>query len=230
MIRMWFGLTLLVGTALALMSLSSCARSQKLEGITISPASFTYFSPVPSNVTQVPIPLTAFGSYIHPPANKNITNQAIWASDNPNVAIVSSSGGALTAGPACGIANISASVYTDNGNTSGNVIVGYMTVTVEGPASQGCPTSTATSNLSVDITAGTADGTIVSSPTGINCGGSNNICSAAFPTSSSVALTATPNSGKSFLGWGSGCPSVSGNGLTCTVTMNGSVTVSASFN
>ena len=225
MIRKWFGLSLLILIAIVLLALASCARSQKLMGITITPSSFTYFSPAPPGVTQTPIPLTAYGSYIHPPQNKNVTTQAVWASDNPNVAVVGT-GGALTAGPACGIANISASVFTDNGNMSGNVVVGFMTVTVEGPASEGCPTSTATSNLSVDVTAGAADGTIVSSPSGINCG---SICSAAFATSSSVAITAVPNTGKSFLGWAN-CPSVSGGGLTCTVVLTSDMTVNASFN
>ena len=169
MIRKWFGFALLAVTALTLMSLSSCARSQKLTGITVTPSSFTYFSPAAAGVQQTPIPLTAYGSYIHPPANKNVTNQAVWASDNPLVAQVSNAG-QLTAGTGCGVGNISASIYTDGGNMNGNVVVGVMTVTVEGPASQGCPTSTATSNLSVDITAGNADGVIVSSPSGINCG------------------------------------------------------------
>jgi Divergent InlB B-repeat domain len=225
MIRKWLGIVLLVITAATLLVSSSCARSQQLTGITVSPSSFTYFSPAPPGVTQTPIPLTAYGSYIHPPANKNVTTQAVWASNNPNVANVAS-GGAMTAGAACGVADISASVYTDNGNMNGNVVVGFMTVTVEGPASEGCPTSTATSNLTVNITAGAADGVITSAPSGINCGST---CAAAFPTSSSVALTATPNSGKSFLGWAT-CPSVSGSGLTCTVIMNGDQSVSASFN
>jgi hypothetical protein len=224
MIRKWFGVTLLVLTAIALMNLSSCARNQKLQSITVSPSAFTYFSPAPPGVQQTPIPLTAYGSYIHPPQTKDITSQVVWASDNAVVADVSNAG-QLTDGVSCGIANISASVFTDGGNKNGNVVVGFMTVTVEGPASQGCPQGTATHNLSVDVTAGAADGVIASSPTGINCGST---CSAAFPSSSSVALTATPNSGKAFNGWASGCTSVSG--LTCNVTMNSDVTVTASFN
>jgi hypothetical protein len=228
MIRKWLGILLLVITAATLLISSGCARSQKLEGITVTPSSFTYFSPAPPGVLQTPIPLTAYGSYIHPPANKNVTTQAVWASDNPSVAVIGS-GGALTAGTACGVANVSASVYTDGGNMSGNVVVGFMTVTVQGPASEGCPTTTATSNLSVEITAGSGDGSITSSPSGINCGNGGNVCSAAFPTSSSVALTATPVSGKSFLGWPN-CPSVAVGGLTCTVVLTSDMTVSASFN
>jgi len=223
MTRKWFGVAAVILSATVLLSLSSCARSQKLETVTISPSAFTYFSPAPAGVQQTPIPLTAYGSYIHPPETKDISSQVTWASDNTIVADVSSAG-QLTDGVACGVANISATFYT-NGNTSGNLVVGFMTVTVQGPASQGCPQGTATNNLSVDVTAGAADGVIVSAPAGINCGST---CSAAFPANSSVALTATPISGKQFNGWASGCTTISG--LTCNVTMNSDVTVSASFN
>ena len=223
MIRKWFGVAVLLATAMVLLSLSSCARSQKLQGITISPSAFTYFSPAPAGVQQTPIPLTAYGSYIHPPETKDISSQVTWASDNTIVADVSSAG-QLTDGVACGVANISATFYT-GGNNSGNLVVGFMTVTVQGPSSQGCPQGTATHNLSVDVTAGAADGVIASAPAGINCG---TTCTAAFPANSSVALTATPLSGKQFNGWASGCTTTSG--LTCNVTMNSDVTVSASFN
>jgi len=226
MIRKWFVASAIVIAACSLLSLSSCARDQQLQGITISPATFTYFSAAPPGVQQTPIPLTAYGSYIHPQENKDITSKGTWASDNTVVADVSSTG-QLTDGVACGVANISASYFT-SGNKSGNVVVGFMTVTVEGPASEGCPQGTATHNLSVNVTAGTADGVITSSPTGINCGST---CSAAFAASSSVALTAVPNAGKAFGGWTAGCTTVTGNGgLTCNVTMNTDVTVSASFN
>jgi hypothetical protein len=219
----WISILGLVAAAIWLSSLSSCARNQQLEGITISPSAFTYFSPAAPNSQQTPIPLTAYGSYIHPPETKDITNQVTWGSDQTIVADVTS-GGQLTAGIACGVANISASVFTDHGNPKGNVVVGYMTVTVQGPASEGCPTGTATQNLSVDVTNGAADGVITSSPAGITCGAT---CSAPFPTASTVSLTAAPNTGHTFLGWASGCTSSAG--LTCNVTMNSNVIVSASF-
>jgi hypothetical protein len=218
----WIGIFGLVGAGVWLLSLSSCARSQQLTGITISPSAFTYFYPATQGVQQNAIPLTAYGTYIHPPETKEITNSVTWASDQTIVADVSSSG-VLTAGVACGVANISASVYTD-GNKTGNVIVGSMTVTVDGPASQGCPLGTATSNLSVDVTNGAADGVISSSPAGISCGST---CAFAFPTGSSVTLTAAPTSPHTFIGWASGCTSTSG--PTCEVTMGSDITVTASF-
>lgn len=68
-----------------------------------------------------------------------------------------------------------------------------------------------------------AGGTITSSPAGIDCG---NTCSYSFNTNSSVTLTAAATTGYVFSNW-SGCTSANGN--ICTVTMNNSKTVTATF-
>jgi len=222
--RQWFSIAALVVAATLLLIASSCAHNHDLVGITISPASYTYFSPAPANVQQVPIPLTAYGTFIHPPTTEDITSKVTWASNNTIVADVSSTG-QLTDGVACGVGDISATFFTDGGNKNGNLVVGFMTVTVQGPASEGCPQGTSTNNLTVDVTNG-ADGVIVSSPAGINCG---TTCTAAFPASSPVSLIAMPNMGKAFIGWVSGCTSTSGL-TTCNVTLDTSVTVTAQFN
>ncbi|MBL8644038.1 MAG: hypothetical protein JNK21_08885 [Rhodospirillaceae bacterium] len=65
-------------------------------------------------------------------------------------------------------------------------------------------------------------GTITSSPSGINCG---NTCSAKFTSGANVTLTATPTVGWQFAGWSGAC---TGTG-TCTVTMNGAVNVTGTF-
>jgi Beta-propeller repeat/Divergent InlB B-repeat domain len=57
-------------------------------------------------------------------------------------------------------------------------------------------------------------GTVTSSPAGINCGSD---CFEAYPTGTSVTLTAVPAPGSELDSW-SGCDSTSGN--TCTVSMN----------
>jgi hypothetical protein len=219
----WLSIAILVVVATLLLIGSSCAHNHDLVSITVSPSSFTYFSAAPPNVQQTPIPLTAYGTYIHPPDTRNITSQVVWASNNTLVADVSSTG-QLTAGVSCGIGNISASFYTDGGNKNGNVVVGLMTVTVQGPASEGCPQGGGTHNLSLSVTGG-ANGVIVSAPAGITCGST---CTAAFPAGSSVALTPTANTGHSFGGWGVGCTSLVGN--TCNVTMNSDVALTATFN
>ncbi len=69
----------------------------------------------------------------------------------------------------------------------------------------------------------TGNGTVTSSPAGINCG---ETCSFAFTSGSVVRLTAAPIGGATFVGWsGGGC---SGTGA-CDVVMNGNQTVTATF-
>jgi List-Bact-rpt repeat protein len=88
-------------------------------------------------------------------------------------------------------------------------------------------TVTATFNKLVTLKVskyGSGVGTVVSVPTGINCG---SICSAGYTSGTVVTLTATPSTGSSFAGWsGSGC---SGTG-SCVVTLSSSgKSVTATF-
>jgi hypothetical protein len=70
---------------------------------------------------------------------------------------------------------------------------------------------------------GTGVGTVISAPSGINCG---DTCSANFVSGNSVTLTASTSGGSSFTGWsGGGC---SGTG-SCVVVMNGNQAVNALF-
>lgn len=68
----------------------------------------------------------------------------------------------------------------------------------------------------------TGNGTVTSSPAGINCGID---CLETYAPGTTVTLTATPDSGWSFGGWGGAC---SGTG-SCVVTMNSATAVSATF-
>lgn len=77
-----------------------------------------------------------------------------------------------------------------------------------------------TSTLTVQRT---GNGTVTSSPGGINCG---NTCQASFSAGTQVTLTATPASGYAFSGWGGVC---SGSSTTCAVTMDANKAVTASF-
>ncbi len=90
-------------------------------------------------------------------------------------------------------------------------------------ASKSCTaTFNATRQLTV-IKAGLGNGTISSSPAGINCGSS---CSARFFINESVRLSATPGSSYRFSSW-TGCNSTAGN--ICTVTMTTAKSVTATF-
>jgi hypothetical protein len=100
-------------------------------------------------------------------------------------------------------------------DTAGNATTQTAAVTVAPPNSQ----------ILTVTPAGTGTGTVTSSPTGINCGAT---CSASFPTSAQVTLTAAPATGSTFAGFsGGGC---SGSATTCTVTLSSNQTVTATFN
>jgi hypothetical protein len=62
---------------------------------------------------------------------------------------------------------------------------------------------------------------------GIDCGDGSTDCSEPHGAGTSVTLTATPDSGASFSGWGGSC---SGTGTTCTISLTTSESVTASFN
>jgi Leucine-rich repeat (LRR) protein len=98
--------------------------------------------------------------------------------------------------------------------------------------------NTVVSDLSAEVSATTAaggagwngltvvregPGVVSSSPAGITCGGS---CAATFAPGTAVTLTATPDSGSTFLGWGDAC---AGTARTCDVTMDAAHTVTATF-
>jgi beta-galactosidase len=68
---------------------------------------------------------------------------------------------------------------------------------------------------------GTGNGTITGG--GLSCG---SLCNAVYVSGTSVVLTATPDSGSSFLGWGGAC---SGSSPTCTVSMTAAQSVTATF-
>jgi hypothetical protein len=67
------------------------------------------------------------------------------------------------------------------------------------------------------------NGTVRSTPEGINCGGD---CDQYYDTGTIVTLTAAPDAGSYFAGWSGDCTSLA---LTCKVTMDGDKDVTATF-
>ncbi len=79
-------------------------------------------------------------------------------------------------------------------------------------------------NFDVTVTTtGLGSGTVTSSPSGIDCPGT---CTATFPASTQVTLTAVPATGFDFSGWSGAC---SGNSVTCTIVSGGANSATAAF-
>jgi hypothetical protein len=114
-----------------------CATGQQLVSIQVAPGAVVFGSAcLPGDTNCGGVFLKATGTYTHPPATKDITNQVTWTSNIPGVVSVDSTG-TLTAGAECGVAGVTASDTIDTPHAS--VITGTATVTVDGPASP-CPT------------------------------------------------------------------------------------------
>lgn len=212
MIRKFLGLVALTA---AIAWLPSCGTGQRLVSIQVTPSTVTFGAADPVLQAQ----LTATGTYVHPPASKDITSQVTWTSDITQVAQVTSAG-IVSPNLTCGIANITATLKTNQPRD--NQVTGTMAVTVDGPSAQGCPGGTLPA-LTV-LFAGSGTGVVTSSPVGINCTAS---CSASFTAGATVTLTAAANSGSTFASW-TGCDAVTGQ--SCTVLLNASRTVTLTIN
>src|SRR5262245_29205685 len=71
---------------------------------------------------------------------------------------------------------------------------------------------------------GNGSGTVQSTPTGIDCGGSG--CSGIFPSGTSITLHATPDAGSQFGGWtGGGCSGTD----DCSVIVSGDMDIQPAF-
>ncbi|HKI27577.1 MAG TPA: hypothetical protein VKA07_14730 [Candidatus Sulfotelmatobacter sp.] len=131
--RNWFAMGALVVAGLALLNASSCARSRKLVGITVTPQGPTITLTAPGQVVSTQF--TALGAYIHPPETRDVTNIAVWTTDSPSIisANPNTPGEFSTTGNGCGTnLGITASVYSDPADPSaGSVILGTSTMSVK---------------------------------------------------------------------------------------------------
>ena len=80
--------------------------------------------------------------------------------------------------------------------------------------------------MTVTKTGTISAGSISSSPSGINCGTACTSTSSLFTQGTSVTLTATKATGKTFSGWGGAC---AGTTNTCRTTITAATNVSAGF-
>lgn len=207
------GTLVAVGAAL---SLPSCGHDQKLVSLQIMPQTFTFLTPDTTAREQ----FTAIGTYIHPPATKDITNQANWTIDFAGVVDMNSQGLASPHGNGgCGGVDVTATVPEGTGGSS-NIVVAVATAIVDDPSNILCPGGGKFGTLAVGVFGG---GTVTSLPAGISCTATGGTCVATYSVGASVLLTAS-----SIPVW-QNCPSAVGT-TTCVVTIpTGGTAVSASF-
>jgi len=131
--RSWIGLVLLAVGAAAMLSTSSCGRSQKLVSVTLQPSGGFVFEGFGAAGQ-----FTAYGTYIHPPETKDITNKVTWTLDIANFGTVTP-GGLVTymRTDGCGSGLVTATYYSDPSNPeSGSAIIG--TAPVSGANNSNC--------------------------------------------------------------------------------------------
>jgi hypothetical protein len=98
-------------------------------------------------------------------------------------------------------------------------------LSIDGPPADAPTDGVPTATLTV-ARSGSATGAVTSNSAGgamIDCGAT---CNAAFPIGTVITLTATPDTGATFAGWGGAC---SGTTPTCSFTLDADVSVTASF-
>lgn len=212
--RQGYRFAIVVVAVLCVIGLSSCGHDQQLVSIDLQPGVETF------GATNIPVTddaglqvqVKAMGNYIHPPVTKDITDQAVWASNTPQMVTVNSTGQITATGNFCGSTLITATVTTNKSaggiSSSGAEVVGKMFANVI------CFTGAGGGSQPVLAVNLTGTGTVTSSPLGISCPSS---CNANFPSGTAITLTATPTGGATTASW-LGCNSVSSSGLVCTIT------------
>jgi len=105
------------------MFVPSCGHDQSLQSIAVTPSAFIIEG------VGAQAQFTALGTYIHPPATKDITNQVVWAIDVAHIATITQTG-LVTGINVCGHGNVTATSYSDPAHpTASNLLVGTATVT-----------------------------------------------------------------------------------------------------
>ena len=149
---------------------------------------------------------------------------------------VSSVPSGINCGPTCHASfNPGTQVTLTAAAATGSTFAGW-----GGACSGGNPTCMIALNADLNVTAtfnivqaepllsvtlgGSGSGSVASTPQGINC---PQTCSWNFSVGTQVTLKETPGTNSTFAGWSGAC---SGNSSTCSVTMNGNLQVTATFN
>jgi hypothetical protein len=206
----------------------SCGHPMALQSITINPASDTVTG-TGAPLADFPVKYTAYGQFIHPIEQVDISKYVTWTTDVPEIATVDSIGNvSATGNGSCGTVLVTATAGKGvvGPGTANVVVIGTATFTVIDTSNPNCG-GTALPTLAVNET-GTGSGNVISSPVGINCTSNAGICAANFAVGTLVTLTATPTGTSTFGGWSNNCTVTGAN--TCQVDVTSSLDVTASFN
>ncbi len=225
----WWSIAVLVAVAGLLLGVNSCGHSQELVSIQVQPSVETFGAaniPVIDNM-GAQVQLRALGTYIHPPVTKDITSQATWTSNTPQMFTVSSTGMLTATGESCGGTQVSATLTTNSSaggiSSSGALVTGFMTANIV------CFTGTGGGG-NVDALTVTfspsGSGSVTSDPGGLICV-TPGPCVAPFTIGSTVMLTAAGTNGSNFVSW-VGCDTA-GTVNPCSVTMTANRTVTVTF-
>jgi hypothetical protein len=185
-----------------------------LTSLTIIPAAGAQVVQTPGETAQ----FIAIGTFSGSPATKDMTNKVTWVSSDVRLATINSSGLATDVGS--GGNSTSTTITAIALNNEGATITGVSDLTVRNEGVNTLPTLTV-------YKVGQGSGTVVSSPSGINCG-SGADCSAHFTLNASVTLTATPDQVSKFAGWSANC--IPTDQPTCSLNMTDNATVGVIFN
>jgi hypothetical protein len=109
MIWKWSNVAALFLAAALLFSSSGCARDQKLVSIAVQPSGGFVFEGYGAQGQ-----FTAYGTYIHPPETKDITDKVVWSLNIANFGALTQTGQmTYTRADGCGSGEVTATFYSN---------------------------------------------------------------------------------------------------------------------